>query len=77
MDGSKMLGLLTLKDILKIEPQLFDLLVEKFELKEEERKPINNIREKEGVCNLCGNYSESLTEKEGGVLSCKDCLAES
>ncbi len=76
MDEGKMLGLLTLKDILKIEPQLFDLLVEKFELKEEERKPINNIRDKEGVCNLCGNYSESLAEKDG-VLSCKECLDES
>ncbi len=75
MDGKKMLGLLTLKDILKIEPQLFDLLVAKFELKEEERKPINNVREKEGVCNLCGNYSEDIIEKDK-ILTCKECSKE-
>ena len=33
----KMIGLLTLKDILKIEPSLFDLLVEKFEIREARR----------------------------------------
>ena len=40
MKKSKMIGLLTLKDILKIEPSLFDVLVEKIELREEEKKPI-------------------------------------
>lgn len=41
VEDNKMVGLLTIKDILKIEPQLFELIVEKFELKEEARKPIN------------------------------------
>ena len=72
LSSGKMVGLLTLKDVLKIEPQLFDLLVEKFELKEEERKPIHNVKEKEGVCNLCGNYSEKVIEKDD-VLVCSDC----
>jgi len=36
----KFVGLLTMKDILKIEPQLFDLIVDKYELREEENKPI-------------------------------------
>ena len=40
VDGKEMVGLLTLKDVLKIQPQLFELLVEKFELREAERKPI-------------------------------------
>ena len=40
MHKKNMVGLLTLKDILKIQPQLFDLLVERFELREENRKPI-------------------------------------
>ena len=42
VEDTKMIGLLTIKDILKIEPQLFELIVEKFELKEEARKPINS-----------------------------------
>ena len=69
---SEMIGLLTLKDVLKIEPQLFDLLVEKFELREEERKPINNQEDEEGICQECGKYSDELVEKDG-VLLCSRC----
>ena len=72
VDGKKILGLLTLKDILKIEPQLFDLVVEKFELKEEEKKPIFKPTGKEGICQECGEYAEELTEVDG-VLVCKKC----
>ena len=70
--GKEMIGLLTLKDILKIEPDLFDLLVDKFELREEERKPIYNIGEKEGICNTCGEYAQKLYSKDG-VMICKKC----
>lgn len=38
VEGKILVGLLTQKDILKVEPQLFDILVEKFELVEEDRK---------------------------------------
>ena len=36
----KFVGLVTMKDILKIEPDLYEILVEKIELREAERKPI-------------------------------------
>ena len=75
VDGSKMIGLLTLKDILKIEHQLFDLLVEKFELKEESRKPIHKPLEKEGICQICGKYAEELSEVDN-VLLCAQCGKE-
>lgn len=71
--NGEMIGLLTLKDVLKIEPQLFDLLVAKFELREEERKPINKQTENEGVCQECGKYSDELLEKDG-VLLCGKCV---
>ncbi len=73
MSGGEMVGLLTLKDILKIEPQLFDLIVEKFELREEERKPINTQNEKEGICQECGKYAEELVESDG-VFVCQKCV---
>ena len=63
-----------MKDVLKIEPQLFEILVEKIKLREEARKPINKINESEGICELCSNYSEVLTEKEGSLV-CNDCLS--
>lgn len=75
VDGKRLLGLLTLKDILKIEPQLFELLVEKFELKEEHRKPINKIKENEGICSACGEYTDELRLK-GRVLICDACFKQ-
>ena len=71
--NNKMVGLLTIKDILKIEPDLFDLIVEKFELKEENRKLINRIISTEGICQTCGEYSEKVKEVEGTVL-CENCV---
>ncbi len=70
-----MIGLLTLKDILKIQPQLFELLVEKFELKEEKRKPINRVIPSEGICQACGAYSEKIVNKSDSLL-CTKCAKE-
>ncbi len=73
--GGKMVGLLTMKDILKIEPSLFDILVERIELREEERKPISNPSGDEGTCDLCGEYTERLF-KSGDSMVCKKCRAK-
>lgn len=54
MSNGKMSGFLTIKDILKIQPQLFDLMVEKFELREEEDKPIRQILKHGQMCPNCG-----------------------
>lgn len=75
VDKGNMVGLLTLKDVLKIEPSLFDLLVEKFELKEEKRKPIDRIIQREAICQGCGAYSEDIT-KVKGMLLCERCAKE-
>ncbi|MFT4303738.1 MAG: CBS domain-containing protein [Candidatus Woesearchaeota archaeon] len=40
VNEGKFVGILTDKDILKIEPQLFDILVDQIELREESRKPL-------------------------------------
>ncbi|MFH1052838.1 MAG: CBS domain-containing protein [Candidatus Woesearchaeota archaeon] len=72
MEGKKMVGLLTLKDVLKIQPQLFELLVHKFEIREEERKPLKRMSEKEGVCELCGEYTSELLSINKSLV-CEDC----
>jgi CBS domain-containing protein len=69
----KLVGLLTLKDILKIEPQLFDLMVEKIELKEEQYKPVFSKKTSDGICDLCGSKSNSL-EDINGQLICNKCM---
>lgn len=38
--NGKCVGLITMKDILKIEPDLYEILVEKISLREMERKPV-------------------------------------
>jgi signal-transduction protein with cAMP-binding, CBS, and nucleotidyltransferase domain len=68
IDGKNMVGLLTLNDILKIEPELFDLMVDKIDVKEEEHKPILN----DGICEECGKYAKKLITRKG-VLLCKVC----
>jgi CBS domain-containing protein len=40
VSNNELVGIITMKDIVKIEPQLFDLLVDKIEIREEETKPI-------------------------------------
>lgn len=75
MENNEMVGLLTLKDILKIEPQLFDLLVEEFELREESRKPIQRHIPSEGICEACGEYTEKISNVSNSLL-CKKCKNE-
>jgi signal-transduction protein with cAMP-binding, CBS, and nucleotidyltransferase domain len=41
LDGKKLIGFVTMKDILKLQPDLFDIVVDKFELAESERKLAN------------------------------------
>jgi CBS domain-containing protein len=40
INDDNFVGLLTMKDILKIEPALFDLVVDRFDIREEEDKPV-------------------------------------
>lgn len=68
MDGKKMIGLLTQKDVLKLEPELFDLLVDKLEVRDEEHKAYDN----EGICDSCGKYSERLLKRKGTNI-CNKC----
>lgn len=71
--NGKIVGFLTMKDILKIEPQLFDLMVEKMDLREESSKPIMKAgMYEEGMCESCGNFSYRLKETDG-VSLCPEC----
>ncbi|MFC1768781.1 cyclic nucleotide-binding/CBS domain-containing protein [Nanoarchaeota archaeon] len=72
LENGKLVGLLTLKDILKIEPQLFDLLVEKFNIREAERKPISKIVRSEKICQVCGDFSEKI-ETVNDMAVCPNC----
>ncbi|MBN1275540.1 CBS domain-containing protein [Candidatus Woesearchaeota archaeon] len=76
MEGRKMVGYITMTTILKIEPQLFELLTEKIELRG--ISPQSSLRESldselSGQCESCGNYSSKLVESEGRMV-CPNCV---
>lgn len=69
-----LVGFLTIKDVLKVQPQLFELLTDIIDLREEERK-LSNMRSRfaEGFCEVCGNFSERLVRGSSHRLICPDC----
>ncbi|MEI6731720.1 MAG: CBS domain-containing protein [archaeon] len=74
-DG-EIIGVLTLKDILRVEPTLYHEVGELDAIREESRK-LANITEnpqEEGFCENCGSFSE-LMEINNQIL-CPDCRDE-
>ena len=73
-----LVGFLTAKDVLKIEPQLLELLVDSIDLREEERKLSKRglFATQEGFCEVCGNFSEQLLRVRDKRLACQDCRAD-
>ncbi|MBI2673392.1 CBS domain-containing protein [Candidatus Woesearchaeota archaeon] len=69
MHNYELIGILTLKDILKIEPELFEIYIDKLNLKEEDRKIFPTI---EANCEICGKYKR-LKEFDGQLL-CNECV---
>jgi len=70
LDNGKLVGFLTSKDVLAIQPELFDIMTERFHLRELERKP--HIANGEGECDRCGNTT--LVRKVGNKCLCYDCI---
>ncbi len=75
------IGFLTLKDILRVEPSLFEIAHSQgvFQIKEEKeklrrrasRRDLRGGWLKEGVCEECGNFN--LLYKTDGRLICESC----
>lgn len=72
-----LVGLLTLKDILRIDPTLYNQLGELASIKEETQK-LNKLRtdeiETDGICEECEAFSTLL--KVDGRMLCPDCREE-
>lgn len=68
INNGKLVGLLTMRDILKIQPELISLRVDTIDLREEKRKP---SRFTDGECSECGNFT--LIEKVFNENLCEDC----
>ncbi len=78
IEGGKVVGLITVKDVLKIQPSLCEALVANMKIKEEtdkirRAKEIGTSRPRgEGVCEECGNTG--WLYKVDGRMICEDCM---
>jgi len=76
MSGGKIVGIVTDHDILKIEPDLVELLQEKERRMDEGSFPlIPTKRGVRGICELCENYSGEM-EEVNGCWVCPVCKEE-
>ena len=70
----RVVGLLTEKDILRIQPELFEIAKEGYAIKEEPKK-LERIKSrksfKEGICEKCGNFD--ILYSIDGQLICENC----
>ena len=65
--------MITQNDILKLDPGLFELIVQNIKIKEEAEKlkKIGTGESRQGICEECGSY-EVLYEEDGYFL-CGNC----
>lgn len=73
VDAGKLVGIITMKDILEVTPALMDLLTEKSRVRGLETSRSRSALA--GYCDECEAWSENLVQKEG-VFVCPDCAKE-
>ena len=76
LSNGQLVGVVTLKDILMVEPSLNSEIRELMQIREEEEKlkkiKISGLME--GLCENCGSFAELL--KVDGKFLCPDCREE-
>jgi signal-transduction protein with cAMP-binding, CBS, and nucleotidyltransferase domain len=70
VSGEYILGLLTYKDVMKIHPDLYDIFVQKYKIRESAEKP-EKRHYVEGKCHSCGSYHQLM--KIQGAWKCIAC----
>lgn len=73
MEETKLVGVITSKDIVDITPALIDVIVEKSRIVGLE--PSRRSAVLAGHCDKCATWSENLVERDG-IFLCEDCLAD-
>ncbi len=76
LSKGNIIGVITLKDILRVEPSLYSELGELARIREEEKKLsyMKEVYPLEGLCENCGAFAEIL--KVDNKLLCQDCRDE-
>jgi CBS domain-containing protein len=76
MSKGDVIGVITLKDILRVAPELYEEISNFIDVREEDRKLLDTKEEypEEGFCDHCGAFSELLKVYDN--LLCPDCREE-
>jgi len=74
IEDGKLMGILTMKDILEVTPAIIDLASEKSQAGLG-RPPRTSTSPLSGYCDECETWSEALVQKDG-VFLCQDCAKE-
>jgi signal-transduction protein with cAMP-binding, CBS, and nucleotidyltransferase domain len=72
--NGKLVGIITDADIARVGPEFINIIEERLKLKEEGFEPERTEGRISGICEECGNYSDTLYYVNGRWLceSCKD-----
>lgn len=73
VESGKIVGVVSLTDIARTSPEMFDLL--EYRLKMKKIPIVLKEMTTVGFCENCGNYSESLKTK-GNIWVCESCFEE-
>jgi len=73
MEETKLVGVITSKDIVDITPALIDVIIEKSQIAGLE--PSRRSTVLAGHCDKCATWSENLVEHDG-IFLCEDCIAD-
>lgn len=73
MEGDKLVGIVSSRDIVEVTPALIEIITEKARLGM--RVTARELSPLAGHCDACGQWSETLKEVEGKFL-CDDCATE-
>ncbi len=72
IENGKLVGVLTMKDILEVTPTLIDLVSEKSRAGLERPRSESSLA---GYCDECETWSDRLIQKDG-VFLCQDCAKD-
>lgn len=72
MVGEKIVGIITASDIIRIEPALCEILLEKLKMSKGEDVMRARTPSDLNQCENCGNYADDI-EDAGGVWMCSSC----
>ena len=71
--ATKLIGIITSRDILKVTPELMAIVLEKKKIAEDALEDISENLAMTGYCERCGNWSGNLKESSGDFL-CEECV---